>query len=44
MLVRYYSRVNAGRRRQAADDLADLVAPLDAVTHLGTVAGALTAA
>jgi integrase len=26
-LMRYYSRVNAGRRRQAADDLAGLIAP-----------------
>ncbi|MEV0566876.1 site-specific integrase [Dactylosporangium sp. NPDC050588] len=26
-LMRYYSRVNAGRRRQSADDLAGLIAP-----------------
>ena len=26
-LMRYYTRVNAGRRRQSADDLAELVAP-----------------
>ena len=25
--MRYYSRVNAGRRRQSADDLAGLIAP-----------------
>jgi integrase len=26
-LMRYYSRINAGRRRQSADDLAELIAP-----------------
>ncbi|MEV0136853.1 hypothetical protein AB0H83_51570 [Dactylosporangium sp. NPDC050688] len=26
-LMRYYSRVNASRRRQSADDLAELIAP-----------------
>jgi hypothetical protein len=26
-LLRYYSRVNAGRRRQSAEDLAGLIAP-----------------
>jgi integrase len=33
-LMRYYSRVNARRRRQAADHIADLVSPREAVTHL----------
>jgi integrase len=33
-LMRYYSRVNAARRRQAADHIADLVSPRAAVTHL----------
>ncbi|MEV0133991.1 hypothetical protein AB0H83_36685 [Dactylosporangium sp. NPDC050688] len=42
-LMRHYSRVNAGHRRQAADDLAELVAPAEAVTHLDAVAGTLTA-
>ncbi|MET7427223.1 hypothetical protein [Dactylosporangium sp. NPDC005555] len=42
--MRYYSRVNAGRRRQAADDLATLVAPIEAVTHPDAVTAALTAA
>lgn len=31
-LMRYYS-ASTPRRRQATDDLADLIAPIDAVTH-----------
>jgi integrase len=33
-LMRYYSRVNAARRRQAADQIADLVASAESATHL----------
>jgi integrase len=32
-LMRYYSRVNAVRRRQAADHIADLIVPGDTVTN-----------
>jgi hypothetical protein len=38
-LMRYYARVNAVRRRQAADHIAGLVAPGEAVAH-GDVASA----
>jgi integrase len=32
--MRYYSRINAVRRRRTADHIADLVAPGEAVIHL----------
>jgi hypothetical protein len=35
--MRYYSRVNAARRRQAADNIVGLVAPGEAVRHLDAV-------
>jgi hypothetical protein len=42
--MRYYSRVNAGHRRQAADDLAGLITPAEAVADRDPVAEALGAA
>jgi hypothetical protein len=37
MLMRYYSRVSAVRRRQAAGHIVDLVAPSEAAAHLDKV-------
>ena len=41
--MRYYARVSAARRRQAADRIVDLVAPDEAVQLLDTAGNLLTA-
>jgi hypothetical protein len=40
-LMRYYARVNAARRRQAADHIVELVAPDEAVRHPDAAGGPL---